>query len=95
MPRIIVQADPTSEREPVTLLQERVSPSDMESQHFASQLLERVNWAIGDAKQVELEARQAERDSRQDRRLAQRDGRHAERDRGHAESTRGPALTPA
>jgi hypothetical protein len=95
MPRIIVQADPTSEREAVTLLQERVSPSDMESAHFASQLLERVNWAIGDAKQVELEARQAERDRRQDRRQVQRDGRHAERDRRHAESARGPALTPA
>jgi hypothetical protein len=94
MPRIIVQADPTSEREAVTLLQERVLPSDMESPHFASQLLERVNWAIGDAKEVELEAR-AERDGRQDRRLVQRDGRHAERDHGHAEPTRGPALTPA
>jgi hypothetical protein len=95
MPRIIVQADPTSEREAVTLLQERVSPTDMESAHFAGQLLERVNWAIGDAKEVELEARQAERDSKQDHREVQRDGRHAKRDLMHAESDRDPALTPA
>lgn len=57
MPRIIVQADPTSEREPVTVLQERVSPSDLESDHFAGQLIERLNWAVGDAKQAELEQR--------------------------------------
>jgi hypothetical protein len=55
MPRIIVQADPTPEREAVTVLQERVSPSDLESAHFANQLLERLNWAVGDAKQAELE----------------------------------------
>ena len=55
MPRIIVQADPTPEREAITVLQERVSPSDMESAHFASQLLERLNWAVGDAKQAELD----------------------------------------
>ena len=55
MPRIIVQADPTPEREAITVLQERVSPSDMESAHFANQLLERLNWAVGDAKQAELE----------------------------------------
>jgi hypothetical protein len=55
MPRIIVQADPTPEREAITVLQERVSPSDLESAHFANQLLERLNWAVGDAKQAELE----------------------------------------
>jgi hypothetical protein len=57
MPRIIVQADPTPEREAITVLQERVSPSDLESAHFANQLLERLNWAVGDAKQAELERR--------------------------------------
>jgi hypothetical protein len=55
MPRIIVQADPTPEREAIMVLQERVSPSDLESAHFANQLLERLNWAVGDAKQAELE----------------------------------------
>jgi hypothetical protein len=55
MPRIIVQADPTPEREAITVLQERVSPSDLESAHFANQLLERLNWAVSDAKQAELE----------------------------------------
>ena len=57
MPRIIVQADPAPNRDPITVLQERVSPSDLESTHFANQLIERLNWAVGDAKQAELEPR--------------------------------------
>lgn len=57
MPRIIVQADPTSERDAVTVLQERVSPSDMQSRHFANQLIERLNWAVGDARQAEADPR--------------------------------------
>jgi hypothetical protein len=55
MPRIIVQADPSPGSEALTVLQERVTPSDFQSMHFAMQLLERINWAVGDAKQAELE----------------------------------------
>ena len=91
MPRIIVQADPTPEREAVTVLQERVSPSDLESAHFAGQLLERLNWAIGDAKEAELErhnlAVEGEDGGERGRfRNADAEGRRTERERE-------PALT--
>jgi hypothetical protein len=90
MPRIIVQADPTPEREAITVLQERVSPSDLESAHFANQLLERLNWAVGDAKQAELE--------RQDLTVEAEDGggrgrfRKADADGVDAELDRAPVL---
>jgi hypothetical protein len=89
MPRIIVQADPTPEREAVTVLQERVSPSDLESAHFANQLLERLNWAVGDAKEAELNRHSlTEDDQRTDRgRFAQEDA-----DRSDAELDREPAM---
>jgi hypothetical protein len=54
MPHIIVTAGeaPDSGRSQV-LLRERVSCSDFESDHFASQLVERLGWAVGDATQAE------------------------------------------
>ena len=55
MPRIMVQSDSGPGVEAVTVLQERVLPSDLDSAHFARQLLERISWAVGDAKQAELE----------------------------------------
>jgi hypothetical protein len=48
----------SSRAEGVVMLRERVSASDMESGHFATNLLERINWAIGDAQAAELERRQ-------------------------------------
>jgi hypothetical protein len=53
VPRIIVQAEPTDNRDPVRLMAERVLPSDLESDHFAAQLIERLGWALDDADQVE------------------------------------------
>jgi hypothetical protein len=35
------------------LLQERVVPSDLESDHFSAQLVERVGWALVDADEIE------------------------------------------
>lgn len=55
MPRIIVQTDPIPGCETIAVLQERVSPMDLESAHFRGQLVERISWAVGDAKQAELE----------------------------------------
>jgi hypothetical protein len=50
MPQIIVTGDKLAgEGEPPVLLQERVSESDFESAHFATQLVERLGWAVGDA----------------------------------------------
>jgi len=55
MPRVLVQSDSGLGSEAVTLLQERVLPSDLDSEHFARQLVERISWVIGDARQAELE----------------------------------------
>ncbi|MEA2197490.1 MAG: hypothetical protein QOJ25_1541 [Solirubrobacteraceae bacterium] len=35
------------------MLRERVSLADLESDHFATQLVERLGWAVGDAHEVE------------------------------------------
>jgi hypothetical protein len=35
------------------MLRERISLSDFESRHFATQLLERLGWAVEDAQQME------------------------------------------
>lgn len=56
MPHIMVVADgEQSQAEDAVMLRERIIPSDLESQHFAQKLLERLEWAIGDAQQVELD----------------------------------------
>jgi hypothetical protein len=57
MPQIIVVADPCSDQaerydNPV-MFTERVTVQDFESQHFQSQLVERLGWAVGDADAVE------------------------------------------
>jgi hypothetical protein len=52
MPQILVLTDsPQSAGEVV--YRERVARSNMESEHFSSQLLERVGWAVGDADDLE------------------------------------------
>ncbi len=53
MPSIIVRAETSQEPEGAVLLRERVSPSDLESEHFSAQLLERVGWAVVDADEAE------------------------------------------
>ena len=54
MPQIIVTADTPGEggAEQV-MFRERVSKRDFESGHFATQLAERLGWAVGDAHAVE------------------------------------------
>jgi hypothetical protein len=54
MPRIIVEAVPGDADEPVMMMAERVLPSDLESEHFAGQLIERLGWAVADAEAVEV-----------------------------------------
>ena len=54
MPQIIVTSDRGAAfGEGAVTLRERVSVADFESEHFASQLLERLGWAVGDADEVE------------------------------------------
>lgn len=54
MPQIIVTADTPGEggAEQV-MFRERVTKRDFESGHFATQLAERLGWAVGDAHAVE------------------------------------------
>ena len=57
MPQIIVTADRVNDRgEGAVTLKERISPADLESPHFQTHLVERLGWAVSDAKQVEQEA---------------------------------------
>ncbi len=52
MPQIIVQAAPGERPGPVTL-RERVNGNDLNSDHFAGQLVERIGWALLDAEDLE------------------------------------------
>jgi hypothetical protein len=53
MPQIVVMTDGAASRGATVLLQERVTPSDLDSNHFSAQLVERVGWALVDADQIE------------------------------------------
>jgi hypothetical protein len=52
MPEIIVTAAAQPDEQPV-LLRERITARDLESDHFAAQLVERVGWAVLDADEIE------------------------------------------
>jgi hypothetical protein len=63
MPQIIVTADEqTDGAEPPIMFRERVNVSDFESNHFASQLVERLGWAVGDADAVASGQQHTEQD---------------------------------
>jgi len=54
MPQIMVVADQEAGfGEGAVTLRERVNVSDFESEHFATQLVERLGWAVEDADHVE------------------------------------------
>lgn len=53
MARIIVMADPTERREAPVLLDERVCSVHIADSHSATQLIERLSWAISDAERAE------------------------------------------
>ena len=54
MPQIIVTADHGAAfGEGAVMFRERVTVADLESDHFATQLVERLGWAVGDADEVE------------------------------------------
>lgn len=60
MPEIIITAAgvPTPERgERDVLLRERVNCADFESERFAANLLERLEWAVADATELERRGR--------------------------------------
>jgi hypothetical protein len=53
MARIIVTTDPSERRDASVLLEERVYPVHVATDHAAAQLIERVGWAINDAERAE------------------------------------------
>jgi len=53
VPRILVTTDGPDGRDKAVVLQERVVPSDLESEHLSAQLVERVGWALSDADEIE------------------------------------------
>jgi hypothetical protein len=56
MPQIIIQANPAGgERADVTL-SERLVAANLESPHYAAQLIERLAWAAADAEAIESQA---------------------------------------
>jgi hypothetical protein len=57
MARIIVTTDQTERSDTPVLLEERVYPVHIASDHAAAQLMERLAWAIGDAEKTELAER--------------------------------------
>ncbi len=58
MPRIIITTDaPQPAGGARALLDERIHSVHLNSDHSASQLIERLAWAISDAEDVELETR--------------------------------------
>lgn len=52
MPQILVVADP-HETDSTVVYKERVNLTDLESDHFSGQLVERVGWAVLDADALE------------------------------------------
>jgi len=50
MPRIVVTTEPkVTESDTSVLLDERIATADLNSDHFAAQLIERIGWALLDA----------------------------------------------
>jgi hypothetical protein len=53
MPQILVVTDPAEQDTSTVVYRERISTTDLESDHFSGQLVERVGWAVVDADQIE------------------------------------------
>jgi len=49
MPRILVSTEPLDRPDAVVMLDERIAASDLSSDHFAAQLIQRIGWAVDDA----------------------------------------------
>jgi hypothetical protein len=56
MPTIIVISNESAEHDSAVVLSENVQPEHFASGHHADQLIERLGWAVSDAKEAETEA---------------------------------------
>jgi hypothetical protein len=54
MPQILVVTDDPEKSESAVVYRERIVLSDLESDHFSAQLVERVGWAVLDADEIEV-----------------------------------------
>jgi len=53
MPRIFVTTEPVRKPDAGVMLDEHIATSDLASDHFAAQLIERIGWALVDAESTE------------------------------------------
>jgi hypothetical protein len=53
LPTIIVLSNESTDQNSAVVLSENVQPEHMASTHHAAQLMERVGWAVIDAKEAE------------------------------------------
>lgn len=53
MARILITTDRARSRDHSVMLDERIATSDLDSDHFAAALVERIGWALVDADAVE------------------------------------------
>lgn len=53
MPTIIVLSNQSAERDSAVVLSENIQPEHLADHHHAAQLIERVGWAVTDAKEAE------------------------------------------
>jgi hypothetical protein len=53
MPTIILISNENADRNSAVMLSENVQPKHLASNHHRAQLIERVGWAVTDAKEVE------------------------------------------
>jgi hypothetical protein len=53
VPTIIVLSNGCADRESAVTLTENIQPEHLASKHHAAQLIERVEWAVTDAKEAE------------------------------------------
>lgn len=53
MPTIIVLSNESTDQSSAVVLSENIQPEHLSSKHHADQLMERVGWAVTDAKEAE------------------------------------------
>jgi hypothetical protein len=57
MPRMLVITESLDRSDREVMLDEHVATSDLHSAHFATQLVERIGWALADAETAEQRPR--------------------------------------
>lgn len=58
MPRMLVITERLDRTNGEVMLDEHIATSDLDSDHFAAQLVERIGWALADAETVEQRPRE-------------------------------------